>query len=111
MNKFAARSTSEMWWDSTIDIFDQAFKHFYRVGQEIACLVPIGIGNIALSRSEVWSTLRKFSPNKRKTASQIPRGVISQTLSLILYEIQYKTPLVSVLRTLRNPLIINTMEN
>ena len=40
INKFAARSTSEMWWDSTIDIFDQAFKHFYMVGQEIACLAP-----------------------------------------------------------------------
>ena len=59
INKFAARSTSEMWWDSTIDIFDQAFKHFYRVGQEIACLAPFGIGNIALSRSEVWSTLER----------------------------------------------------
>ena len=40
INKFAARSTSEMWWDSTIDIFDQAFKHFNMVGQEIACLAP-----------------------------------------------------------------------
>ena len=39
INKFAARSTSEMWWESTIDI-RPGLQIFNMVGQEIACPAP-----------------------------------------------------------------------
>ena len=74
INKFAARSTSEMWWDSTIDIFDQAFKHFYRVGQEMTCLATFR--NMEHSHIPIEGLVEHSHsrPFKRKTRGPFKRN-------------------------------------
>ena len=72
INKFEARSTSEMWWDSTIDI-QPGLQAFNMVGQEIACPAPREREHSPLPTGLV--DLRKSSPVKHKTDLQVPRNV------------------------------------